>query len=165
MESDPLVPMLRSASLHALLMLASKALTRAGFGDVQILDRRLPGQRTRHGGHELLAESSVGFVPLRIAVKVVRDDARQRMADELAGVVLRQGADVGVLLTPFRISRKVRASHTGVRLEYVDGEHLARLMRFHGIGVRDKGGVDYAFFDELEAVSDRLLTFMREEGR
>ncbi len=164
-KADPLIPMLQSASLHALLMIAAKALTRAGFGDVQILDRRQPQEKSRHGGHELLAETAIGFVPVRVVVKVVRDDARQRMADELAGVVLRRQADIGLLLTPYHISpqlMKNQESVRPVRVLFVDGELLAKLMRKHRIGVRAEGGVDFAFFTELELVSDRLLTFIKE---
>ncbi|MGV3615279.1 MAG: restriction endonuclease [Fimbriimonas sp.] len=166
MTADPLVPALEGASLHSLLMCVSKALTRSGFGDVEIQDRRSSRQKSRHGGHELTCLSSVGGYPLKVVVKVVRDDVRTRMVDELAGTVLRTQADLGLLVTPFNVSPKARAAqarYRPVRLELVDGKRLADFMRCSGIGVRPKGSVDYAFFAELEAVSGRMLAFLREE--
>ena len=166
MPADPLVPALRSASLHSLLMCVSKALTRAGFGDVEILDRRSSRQKSRHGGHELSCLAKVGGYPLKVVVKVVRDDVRTRMSDELVGTVLRTRADLGLLVTPFEVSPKAREAqgrYGPVRLEFVDGEALADLMRCSGVGVRPKGGVDYAFFAGLEEVSGRLLAFLAKE--
>lgn len=168
MNRDPLEGALQGCSLHALLMCVSKALARSGFGDVQILDRRSSRQKSRYGGHEILCESALGTYPLRVAVKVVRDTARTRMGDELAGTVLRTGADMGLLVTPFNVSPKLRqaqGSYKPARIETLDGGGLARLMRCSGVGVRPNGDVDYAFFAELEQVSRRLLDFIGREAR
>lgn len=166
MPTDPLVGALRECSLHSLLMLVSKALTRAGFGDVEILDRRQAGQRSRHGGHELACRAHVGPLPLDVIVKVVRDDLRTRMYDELAGAVLRNRADLGLLVTPYQISARAARNQAGyrpARVEAIDGERLADLMRCSGVAVRPSGEPDYAFLSELETVSVRLLEFMGKE--
>jgi restriction endonuclease Mrr len=159
--------MLQVCSLHEILICVSKALSRSGFGDVQILDRRSSKQKSRFGGHELMCETTLGLYPVKIVVKVILDDVRTRMVDEMAGTVLRTKADLGLLITPFNVSEKVRAAQDAYRplhLEFIDGKRLAELMRCSGVGVRSKGSVDYAFFSELEEVSERLLAFLRREG-
>ena len=102
--------MVRSASLHATLLLTVQALSRSGFGEVQILDRRLPRQRSRLGGCELMCRAQLGTVPLAVAVKLVKDTVRTRMLDELAGAVDRTGADLGLLVStedlPARASKR-----------------------------------------------------------
>lgn len=164
---DPLAGALRECSFHVLLMLVSKALTRAGFGDVEILDRRRAGQRSRHGGHEISCLAALGPLPLKVLVKVVQDDLRTRHFDELAGGVVRGGADLGLLVTPFEVSASVlknQADYRPARVESMDGHALADLMRCSGVAVRPDGSPDYAFLAELEAVSGRLLEFIGREG-
>lgn len=168
MSSDPLTPVLQESSLHSLLMCVSKVLSREGFGDVQILDRRSSKQKSRFGGHEIMCETTLGIYPVKVVVKVILDDVRTRMVDELAGTVMRSNADLGIIVTPFKVSRATREAqgvYRPVRLEFIDGERLSELMRCSGIGIRSKGSVDYAFFAELEAVSKRLLTFIRREAQ
>jgi len=168
-KTDPLTLALRECSLHSLLMLTSKVLTRAGFGDVEILDRRETGQKSRHGGHEMSCLTYVGSLPVRSIVKVVPQyDLRTRHFDELAGGVLRAGADLGLLVTPHKVSASIagkQPSYRPARLEVIDGNSLASLMRCSGIGVRPDGSPDYAFFAELEEVSGRLMGFIRKERR
>jgi len=166
MNRDPLPPMLQTCSLHSLLICVSKVLTRSGFGDVQILDRRSSKQKSRFGGHELMCETTLGIYPLKIVVKVIQDDVRTRMVDELAGTVMRTRADMGLLITPFNVSERIinaQDAHRPLHLEFIDGNRLARLMRCSGVGVRPKGEVDYAFFTELDEVADRLFEFIRKE--
>lgn len=166
-NTDPLVGALRECSLHSLLMLTSKVLTRAGFGDVEILDRRETGQKSRHSGHEISCLTYVGSLPLRAIVKVVPQyDLKTRHFDELAGGVLRAGADLGLLVTPHKVSASIagkQPSYRPARIEVMDGEALASLMRCSGIAVRPSGDVDYSFLSELEEVSARLLGFIRKE--
>lgn len=169
MTTDPLAGALQGCSFHALLMLCSKALTRSGFGDVEILDRRQRGQRSRHGGHDMDCRASVGTFPAKVIVKVVleRDGVKTRNFDELAGAALRASADLGLILTPYKVSASVaarQASYGPVRVEAMDGKALADLMRRSGIAVRPSGEPDFAFLAELEEVSGRLLAFMRKEG-
>jgi len=165
MPENELQATLQHCSLHSVLMLTSKVLTRSGYGDVQILDRRQGHQKTRFGGYELLCETTVGTVPMRIAVKVILDDIRVRMVDELAGAVLRTNANHGLIVSPFRVTRTARKhleSYCNVRIDVIDGGVFAALLSKYQIGVRSRGGVDYTFFAELEDVSERLLAFIRE---
>ena len=166
MPTDPLAGALQGCSLHALLMLTSKVLTRSGFGDVEILDRRETGQKSRYGGHEISCLAALGPVPVKVIVKVVRDDVRTRMLDELAGAVIRSSADLGLIVTPYHVSASISGRQAGyrpARVEALDGASLARLMRCSGIAVRPSGDVDYAFLSELETVSQRLLEFVGKE--
>lgn len=158
---------LKNCSLHALILITARLLSRSGFGDAQILDRRLTRQKSRYGGHEILCETVVGGGPYRTIVKVINDVGRLRMLDELAGSVIRTKADRGLLITPHNLSAGARRnleSYFGVRVEAVAGEAFADLLVRFGIGVRPRGDVDYAFFTELEEVSKRLLAFLREEA-
>lgn len=159
----PLIGSLQNASLHALLLIVSKTLARLGYGDIQILDRRLPRQRSRYGGHELRCYTLVGDAPTQVIVKIVRQPVRVRMLDELAGAVKRRGADMGVIITPFHLTRNVPAAlkqFRSPRLVAYDGERLARLMREHRIGVRLNDSVDYEFFGGLELFSGQVNEFI-----
>ncbi len=154
---------LRSCSLHVLLMIVSKALSRSGYGDVRFLDRRHSRQKSRFGGHELVCETTLGTRPLKIVVKVVRDSARIRHLDELAGTVIRMGADSGLLITPFHVTKTARSlldKYGPVRTSVIDGAALAEWLQRLGIGVRGEADVDWAYFGELEEVSDRVLAFL-----
>lgn len=167
MKESELQYTLKNCSLHVLLMLASRVLTRSGFGDAQILDRRHVKQKSRFGGHEILCETAIGDATYRTIVKVVNDTGRLRMMDELAGSVIRTKADRGILITPRNLSaaaRKHQRSYFGVKIEALTGEAFCDLLTRYGIGVRSKGSVDYAFFSALEDLSRRLLAFMREEA-
>lgn len=165
---DPLAGALRGCSLHPLLMLVSKALTRAGWDEAEILDRRESGQRSRHGGHEIACLALLGPTPVRMVVKVARDrdGVKTRMLDELAGAVLRSSADLGLIVTPYQVSPSVaakQASYGPARVVAMDGNALAELMRRSGVAVRPSGEPDYAFLSELETVSERLLEFIGKE--
>lgn len=156
---------LQNCSLHSLLMVTSKVLSRAGYGDVQILDRRESRQKSRYGGHELLCELNVGTVPAKVVVKVVRDSVRQRMLDELAGTVIRRNADMGLLVATKHVSplaRRNKDRYNPLRLQIIDGDSLAGLLALYRVGVRPHGEVDYAYFGGLEARSFRILSFLAE---
>lgn len=164
--SSELLSALQRCSLHPLLIITSKVLTREGFGDVQILDRRESRQKSRFGGHEILCEGIHAGRPVKVVVKVIGDSIRTRMLDELCGTVDRMGADFGILVSPFTVrtskrllSRRYRRS----RIEILDGQHFERLLLKHRIGVRG-GAVDYAFFGELELVTRRLRSFLGKEA-
>ncbi len=163
MTESQLEHALQNCSLHALLLVTSKALSRVGYGDVQILDRRTSRQKSRFGGHELLCQSTLGGRPVRVLVKVLRDSIRVRNLDELAGTVLRRGADSGLIISPFHITasaKRLLACHKPIKTAVLDGTALADLMKEARIGVRGSAGVDYAFFGELENVSQRVLSFL-----
>lgn len=153
----------RRCSLHAQLILISKTLSCNGFGDVQILDRRLTRQKSRFGGHELLCVTQVGTVPVRIVVKVVRDSVRLRMLDELAGVVIRMEADLGLIVSPYRLIGRAlinRPRYRPARVEVIDGRMLVRMMVKHRIGLTLEGQVDLPFFEHLNYQSRRVLNLL-----
>lgn len=161
---DSLQGALQSCSLHSLLMLTSKALTRSGFGDVEILDRRHSKQKSRSGGHELSCHTTIGILPAKVVVKVINDEVRIRMLDELAGAVDRTHADLGLIVTTKRLcksARKMLASYRRSRISAIEGPELATLLLKHGIAARG-ADVDYAFLSSLEEVSEKLLSFIAE---
>lgn len=165
--TQPMQDVLKTCSLHALLLVTSKMLARSGFGDVQIMDRREKRQKSRFGGHELLCETTLGSLSIRIVVKVINDAVRLRMLDELSGVVARTKADLGILISPHHVTSSARRHQVAFReahVEVMDGERLAGRLMSLGIGVRPKGSVDYGFFWSLEEASQRIAALMREEG-
>lgn len=162
MKDKAMVEMLKGCSLHSLLMLTSKVLTRSGFGEVEILDRRETKQRSRYGGHELRCTVNLGIVPMKVIVKVINDSVRVRMLDELTGTVSRTKADLGLIVTPHHLTSTAKlhqAFYRQARVQVIDGQQLAGMLQKAGIGVRDRD-VDYAFFGALEDVSGRLLAFI-----
>lgn len=166
MTRVPLTGALQGCSLHSLLMVTSQALSRSGYGDVQILDRRQSKQRSRFGGHELACFTNLGSVQAKVIVKVIRDTVRIRMLDELSGAVLRTGANLGILVTPFDVAKsaaKQLGKYDPTHIEVIDGDALAELLTKYHIGLRSRGDVDYAFFGGLEEASDRIMSFMRKE--
>lgn len=163
MNDAPLIEMLKDCSLHSLLLLPSKALSRAGFGEIQILDRRQSKQRSRYGGHELVCRGNLGSVPTKVIVKVINDSVRVRMLDELAGAVIRNRADLGLIVTPHHVTSNAarqQGEYRPARIEVIDGKALARMLSYVGIGQRSPGEVDYAFFGALHDMSKRVLTFI-----
>ncbi len=166
MTNTEIMKMLQTASLHSLLMMTSRALSRSGFGDVQILDRREAKQKSRHGGHELLCVTTIGGVPVRVVVKVIRDTFRVRMFDELAGVVLRQNADMGILISPHQgneIGMKWQPQYRPLKIYSMDGHALSRMISRSRIGTKDGITPDYAFLEALEEMGSRVRTFMNRE--
>jgi hypothetical protein len=165
MNATPLEARLQQCSLHSLLLVTTKVLTRSGFGDVMILDRRHPRQKSRFGGHELVCECSVGSVQVQVIVKVINDVIRLRMLDELAGAIDRTQSEFGLIISPHHLSANAarwQAKYRRSRLKVITGPTLAEMLTTHGIGVRSKGELDYAFFEELEEQSDRVLAFIDE---
>ncbi len=163
MNDAPMIEMLKTCSLHSLLMLTSKTLSCSGFGDVQVLDRRQSKQKSRYGGHELVCHGTLGFLPVKVIVKVINDAVRVRMLDELAGAVIRNQADFGIIVTPHHVTSsaaKHQASYRKARVEVVDGTAFVRLLRKFNLGQRAGREIDYAFFGALEDVSTRLLSFL-----
>lgn len=168
MTNPALIHMLQRSSLHTLLLLTSKVLSRSGFGEVQILDRRETRQKSRFGGHELMCESSFGSLPLKVIVKVINDGVRVRMLDELAGAVMRTKADLGIIVSPRHVTATAKAlqpHYQSARVNIIDGTELADRLHRLGIAVRPSGEPDYSFFGALEEVGERVAAFMRLEGR
>lgn len=167
MPNSRLQLVLQQTSLHALLILVSRMLGMSGFGDAQIMDRRTPGQRSRDGGHELLCRGTYGGLPMKVAVKVICDAVRVRMLDEMAGTVLRTRADLGIVVSPFHVTRAALAQkdlYHAARVSIIDGESLAGRLQALGIGCYPNGAVDLGFFLELQAVANRARQFLDQEG-
>ena len=164
MNDQELQATLKQCSLHSLLLVTSRAFARAGFGDVQILDRRQSKQKSRFGGHEIMCDLSVGFFPVRIIVKVLQDGVRLRHLDELAGTVRRTTADMGIVVSPHSLTAGAEAHLNGyqpMRIEVVTGSAFARLLSTYHVGVRSRGEVDYAYFSALEDASEKLISFLK----
>lgn len=154
---------LKSASLHALLLIVSKALSRSGYGDVQFLDRRSERQKSRFGGHELICEMRLGPRVIRVVVKVVRDSVRIRHLDELAGTIIRMGADSGLIVSPHHLTGRARQlleSYGPVRVGVIDGDSLAAWLGDLHLAVDGKGQVDFAYFGHLEEMASRAQAFL-----
>ena len=158
---------LSGLSLHALLILMSRLLTRAGYGDVHLLGRREARGRSPEIGHELVCHAPLGGLAATVVVKVLRDTARVRHLDELSGVALRRGADAALLVAPRGISRSALAAaplYAPRRIEALGVPEIARLMALHRVGVLPDGSPDPQFFEGLENASQRLLGFLHAEG-
>jgi restriction endonuclease Mrr len=158
--------LVQQSSLHATLLLVAKALSRSGYGDIEILDRREPRQKSRYGGCELLCRSSFANVPVRIIVKVIRDSVRIRMLDEMAGAIDRTKADFGIVVSTADLSQKARAirqTYRKSRVEVIDLELLTDMLSRYKIGVRPGGSPDYAYFSSLDDHIRRINAFFSYE--
>jgi len=158
--------LIQESSLHATLLLVAKALSRSGYGDIEILDRREPRQKSRYGGCELLCRSSFANVPVRIIVKVIRDSVRVRMLDEMAGAIDRTKSDFGIVVSTADLSqraRTVRQAYRKSRVEVIDLELLTDMLAKFRIGVRPSGSPDYAFFGALNDQIRRVNKFLTYE--
>ncbi|MBI1331274.1 MAG: hypothetical protein GC165_00170 [Armatimonadetes bacterium] len=159
---------LSKSSLPALINLTVKVLARSGYGDIEVLGRRLNWQKSKLGGCELLCRSFIGNIELRVIVKVIRDFARTRMLDEMAGAMDRLGADLGLLVTTGKLGVSVGSKaklHIKSRIHVVDVKLLAEMLRYYRIGVRPDGSPDYAFFGSLEAKAKQFESLLLAHGR
>jgi hypothetical protein len=162
-NEQALEEIVQNSSLHTCLMLVAKVLTRNGFGDIQILDRRMPRQKSRLGGCELLCVTSIGSVSVRVIIKVIRDSVRTRMLDELAGAIDRTGSDFGILVSNKRLPKGMSARHemyVKSRVEVIDLALLVQMLVKFRVGVRPAGEPDYAFFVDLEEKLDQVNDFL-----
>ncbi len=168
MSNVQLQKVLQSSSLHSLLLVTTRALSRSGFGDVQVLDRRDTRQKSRHGGHELLCSFTLGQFPMRVIVKVINDSVRLRMLDELAGAVIRTGSDFGIIVSPHQLTAsaaKYQASYKVARVEVIDGPALTSTLVRLGVGVQADGRIDHVFFANLERLGRKARAFIEKEMR
>ncbi|MBS1708019.1 MAG: restriction endonuclease [Armatimonadetes bacterium] len=158
---------LQDRSLHALLLAVQKALSRSGYGDVQFLGRRRPRQKSRFGGHDLVCETVMGPNLHRTVVKVLRDSVRTRHLDELAGAVIRTGADSGIVVSPFPQTKEV-ARHLGsgraARVHVVAGADMAEWFAGFGVGTTKDGRLDRQYFLDLEVAAEQVEEFLAKEG-
>jgi len=154
---------LTSSSLHVQLMLVAKVLTRSGFGDIQLLGRRLKAQKSRVGGCELMCHTSLGGLPFKVIIKVINDGVRTRMLDEMAGAIDRTKSDFGIVVSTEDLSPRVarnRSRYQKSRVEVIDGKALSSLLMRFKIGTRPNGTPDYAYFSKLETQSDNIRKFL-----
>ena len=157
---------LKASSLHVRLMLLSKILTRSGYGDIQVLDRRENLQKSRYGGCELLCHTNLGPAPIMVIVKVIHQHVRTRMLDELAGGIDRTGSDFGIVVSTENLSRKAKLTqekYRRSRVEIIDGKLFSEMLMKFKVGVRPNGDVDYAFFAEMENQLNRVNEFISHE--
>lgn len=167
METSQLESALRPLKLYPLLRIVSRVLTRAGYGEARLQDRLTEGQKSKSGGCDLLFEATFGTRSVKVVVKVIKDGIRVRMLDEACGVVKRTKADMAFLVTPFRLTKKVRELLPlyAPDIQVISGDMLAELMELYGIGVKGPGVVDWEYFHHLTLYADRTLHLMREVGR
>lgn len=150
---EAIVQRLRKCSFPAYLHIVHKTLIRAGFGDVQLLDRFETYQKSRYGGHEIECFVPCGSRSIKVVVKVIKDRIRIRMLDELVGVLNRCGGEMALIVSPFIMGDEVAIQSTRyntVSLDVIDEVDLVRLMSKHTVGVRRNGELDYAYFEALE---------------
>ncbi len=171
MTNPELTNMLQTCSLHELEMILQMTLSREGFGDIEIMNRRLAKQKSRFGGYDLVCRRTIGSVQETIIVKIVRDTVRIRHCSELMGEIDRANADLGLLVTPFHVCDSAvtqLTKYTKSRFEVLDGNDLADLLTKYEIGVRGRGEIDYAYFTGLREASERIIGFinkLRHEAR
>lgn len=161
MSHEGLEAALSRCSLHALLLITSKVLAQAGYGDIEVLDRRQRRQKSRFGGHELLCQTTFGLFPSKVIVKVIQDDIRVRMVDELVGAITRTKADAGIIVSPGRLTARAKENlerYGHITIHAIEGDQLASLLATYHIGLRSRGSVDYAFFGELEHVATSFIS-------
>ncbi len=165
-QEQALKSVLKGSSLHVCLMLVSKVLTRTGYGDIQVLDRRHRRQKSSIGGCELLCQTSIGSVPIKVIIKIIKDSVRTRMLDEMAGAIDRTKSDFGIVVSTEELSDKARLTrdeYKKSRVEVIDCLLFSEMLQKFRIGVRPNGEPDYAFFAELEGQLDRVNEFLAYE--
>lgn len=165
-QKQALQEVLKGSSLHVCLMLVAKVLTRTGYGDIQVLGRRHRLQKSRVGGCELQCHTSMGSVPIRVIIKLIKDSVRTRMLDEMAGAIDRTKSDFGIVVSTEKLSekaRRTRKEYKKSRVEIIDLCLLTEMLQKFRIGVRPGGEIDYAFFAAMEDQFDRVNEFLAYE--
>ncbi len=102
---------------------------------------------------------------MKVVVKVIRHPFKARLFQELAGVAICERADFALLITPHKLSGKMRAVQqrlSNVRVEVIDGKMLAALIRAQESKIGKNSTVDDAYFEALEMYSERVLDFHRD---
>ncbi|HMS56450.1 MAG TPA: hypothetical protein PKA27_13720 [Fimbriimonadaceae bacterium] len=154
---------LKACSLYGLLLVTQKALTRAGYGDVQFQDRRQRRQKTKHGGHELTCLWHHGDCASSVVVKVSTYALRTRNLDEAIGTVDRRRADSAMVVSPHNLSPKVavkQGQYATAPLTVLAGSELAGLVATHGVGLLPDGTIDHIFYDLLRQEERELLPYL-----
>jgi inner membrane protein len=152
--------------------LMKSMLYKSGFLSVQLTGRTYKQGRTARGGLDLSAYSATDLSSsLTIAqVKQYRRPVSRRFVDELRGVMLRTGADQGLLLT---LSNFPAAAHQAAKdsqlapIRLISGEEILDLLMDYRLGVFLKDGrwhLDQNYLDTLQE-NCRCTYQTRDESR
>lgn len=167
MLKDEMQRIMQGVNFYVLLLCVSNVLSREGFSDVQLLGRRTTKQKSYIGGCDLVAYQKLGIFETKTLVKVIQDDVRLRMLDEMTGTMPRAKANFGVIVTPFGSTKQVAELNTqypGNPIRIIEGKELATLLIRHRLGVREYLGKlvpDYTYLQQLHEGSRRVLTFLK----
>lgn len=145
---------LEASSFRTFVTVVSSVLAQKGFGDVVSMGRHTRSGKSRHGGFDLRCRYGTGDFQQVAVVKLIHDDSiRLRMLCELAGTVVLQKANLGILVSTRRTSDRMRAIvplFGALKVEVIDGEQLALMMARLGVGMRGHCEIDYEYFETLE---------------
>lgn len=165
---EQLIAMLKETNLHAFQIILQSILQREGYGEVTLMDRRRPKQKSRYGGFELVCKSSIGPEPFVCIVKVVlQHSVRVRQVMEAAGNVDRMSVDMAIVATPYttcETTAEILPLMTKSRIDIWDGPRIVDLMMKHRVGTRE-GEVDFAYFGWLNYVSDKSIEVLEKARR
>lgn len=156
---------LEESSFNTFTVVVSSVLAQTGFGDVVSMGRLKRNGKSRHGGFDLRCKFGSSDFRQVAVVKLVHDDSiRLRMLCELAGTVVLQKANLGILVSTRKASDRMRAFvplFGALKVDVIDGEQLANLMARLGIGMRGHTEIDYAYFAALEENSEAFVEFAK----
>lgn len=156
------------AKLHTKVVLLQRLLSRMGYGDVRSMGRLKPGQKSKQGGHELFCRFQAGSQTANMVVKLVSDSARLRMLCELAGTMLLNRAQFGLLIATKPSSARMLQfldRLTPLKIELIDGPHLAQLLHKYRIGVRVHGEPDFAYLERLDQQETEVVALLNSLSR
>ncbi|MBS1703673.1 MAG: restriction endonuclease [Armatimonadetes bacterium] len=159
MEVSPISSSVAALPLGALEILVQTLLAREGFGEVEIMNRWNPKQKTKKGGFELVCFRGTGPLRETTLVKVIQDDIRVRMLAELVGNVDRINADFGIVVTTKRACHSARRElpkFTTCQVRIVEPPDIENLMRKHLVGFREHGEPNHAYFSFLMEQAEAL---------
>lgn len=165
MSCTRIVHAVRELPLEALELIVQQLLSASGFDDIRHQGRSTSGQKTRHGGFEFECRTTIGAVPARVVVKVLREDIRLRGADEMLGVRQRRGAHLGLIITTKSATQKLeslKARFQAGGVEWWDGNDIANAMVKYQIGARSNGEPDYAYLMGLEEGAFKIQRIRKE---
>lgn len=148
------------AKLHTKVILVQRLLGRMGFGEVRSMGRLKPSQKSKRGGHELFCRFQAGSQDATMVVKLVSDSARLRMLCELAGTMLLNRAQFGLLIATKPSSERMFRyldRLTPLKMDLIDGPALVQLLHKHGIGIRQHGEPDFAYLERLDAQEKAII--------
>lgn len=154
---------LEDHSLYTYTILLEQAFSKAGFGYVEVMDRWLPRQKSRHGGYEMTLTGKTGDAKTTVIVKIIRSTFRERNFSELDGAIKKAGADFGILVSPFVQSERFSKAHgLHERIDILAGFELLDLFRQYGIAVDANGNLDTDYLNRLDSLENLHNSKLRE---